>query len=96
MAEPVTIPQVLDRAAREWPDVIALIGEDGIRWTFAELATEADVVARALIASGVAPGDRVAIWAPNSLRWVATSFGIYRAGAVLVPLNSRYRGAEAA
>ncbi len=38
----------------------------------------------------------MALWAPNSQRWVAASFGVYLAGAVLVPLNTRYKGEEAA
>jgi acyl-CoA synthetase (AMP-forming)/AMP-acid ligase II len=53
------------------------------------------VVARALVASGVQRGDRIALWAPNSAAWVSTSFAVYAVGAVLVPLNTRYRGEEA-
>ncbi|MCU1378433.1 MAG: AMP-dependent synthetase and ligase [Acidimicrobiales bacterium] len=66
-----------------------------VRLTFAELRGQAVTVARALLASGVAPGDRVGLWAPNSAAWIVASFGIYAAGAVLVPLNTRYRGEEA-
>ena len=51
---------------------------------------------RALMGSGVGPGDRVALWSPNSSRWIATSFAVYLAGAVLVPVNTRFKGAEAA
>jgi acyl-CoA synthetase (AMP-forming)/AMP-acid ligase II len=54
-----------------------------------------DEVARALVGSGIEPGDRVALWAPNSAEWVITSFAVYAVGAVLVPLNTRYRGEEA-
>jgi acyl-CoA synthetase (AMP-forming)/AMP-acid ligase II len=53
-------------------------------------------VARALDVSGVRPGDRVALWSPNSARWIAASFGVYAAGAVLVPVNTRFKGMEAA
>ena len=53
-------------------------------------------MARALMASGVRPGDRVALWSPNSARWIAASFGVYLAGAVLVPVNTRFKGTEAA
>ena len=42
------------------------------------------------------PGDRVAIWAPNTTEWVIAALAIYSAGAVLVPLNTRFKGAEAA
>ncbi len=52
-------------------------------------------MARALVGSGIEPGDRVALWAPNTAEWVITSFAVYAVGAVLVPLNTRYRGEEA-
>ena len=45
---------------------------------------------------GVAPGERVAVWAPNSLEWIVAALGVTTAGAVLVPVNTRFRGAEAA
>ena len=93
--EPTTIPEALHAAAERWPDDEAVVGDDGERWTFAELLDRSRAVARALVASGVQQGDRVALWAPNSA-WIATSFGTYLAGAVLVPLNSRYKGEEAA
>ena len=48
------------------------------------------------MASGVAPGERVAVWAPNSAEWMLAALGALRAGAVLVPLNTRFKGAEAA
>ena len=50
----------------------------------------------ALVASGVAPGDRVAIWAPNGVEWVVALFGLLQAGATLVPVNTRFKGVEAA
>jgi acyl-CoA synthetase (AMP-forming)/AMP-acid ligase II len=52
--------------------------------------------ARAFIALGVEPGDRVAIWAPNTWEWVVALGGLHTAGAVLVPLNTRFKGQEAA
>ena len=59
------------------------------------MAERVDLAARALVASGIERGDRVALWAPNSAAWVITSFAVYTIGAVLVPLNTRYRGEEA-
>ena len=55
-----------------------------------------DDAARALIASGIERGDRVAVWAPNSLEWIVAALGVTTAGGVLVPINTRFRGAEAA
>ena len=51
---------------------------------------------RAVVAHGIEPGDRVAVWAPNCAEWVVAALGAVGAGAVLVPLNTRYKGAEAA
>ncbi|MFN2539488.1 MAG: FadD3 family acyl-CoA ligase [Mycobacteriales bacterium] len=65
------------------------------RLTYAELASSAHGFAAALVASGVQPGDRVAIWAPNSTEWVVAALGLFEAGAVLVPVNTRFKGAEA-
>ena len=55
-----------------------------------------DDAARALVASGIERGDRVAVWAPNSLEWIVAALGVTTAGAVLVPINTRFRGTEAA
>jgi acyl-CoA synthetase (AMP-forming)/AMP-acid ligase II len=48
-----------------------------------------------LVASGIEPGDRVAIWAPNCTEWVVAALGIAAAGAVIVPPNTRFKGGEA-
>jgi HIP---CoA ligase len=94
MTHSETIPAALDRAAEQFSDSEAVVDGD-LRLTFTQLREHARVVARALIGSGVEPGDRVALWAPNSAAWIIASFGVYAAGAVLVPLNTRYRGDEA-
>jgi HIP---CoA ligase len=64
--------------------------------TFADVADQMHRVAAALIASGTQPGDRIGVWAPNSAAWVPAALGIMAAGAWLVPLNTRYKGEEAA
>jgi len=89
-----TIPDALAAAADAFGDDEALVN-GSVRLTFRQLAARVDVAARALVASGVQSGDRVALWAPNSAEWVITSFAVYAVGAVLVPLNTRYRGEEA-
>jgi acyl-CoA synthetase (AMP-forming)/AMP-acid ligase II len=92
---PLTIPGVLDRAARQYATVEALVDGD-LRLNFAELRDAADEVTRALIGSGIEAGDRVGIWAPNIAEWVLTALGAHRAGAVVVTLNTRFKGKEAA
>jgi acyl-CoA synthetase (AMP-forming)/AMP-acid ligase II len=92
---PQTVPAALERAAHDFADVEAVVDRDD-RWTFGQLHAESLRVARALTASGIRRGDRVALWSPNSARWIAASFGVYAAGAVLVPVNTRFKGMEAA
>jgi acyl-CoA synthetase (AMP-forming)/AMP-acid ligase II len=92
---PSTIPESLYRAAENFPDEEAIVDSD-VRLTFAELSEEASSIAQALLAAGISPGDRIAIWAANSARWITTSFAIYLVGAVLVPVNTRFKGEEAA
>jgi acyl-CoA synthetase (AMP-forming)/AMP-acid ligase II len=91
---PATIPAALDEAAAQCPGHEAVVDGD-VRLSFAELRDEARRVAAALVAAGIEPGDRVALWAPNGAAWIVASFGVYAAGGVLVPLNTRYRGDEA-
>src|SRR5580704_10491413 len=91
---PSTITEALTWAAVAFEHDEAVV-DGATRWTFAQLLDESTRVARALVASDVAPGDRVALWAPNSARWIAASFGVYLAGGVLVPINTRFRGTEA-
>src|SRR5262245_32792969 len=92
---PATIPAALARAAERFATLEALVDEDA-RLSFADLAGAVEHAGRALIASGIEPGDRVAIWAPNVREWVIAALAIHRAGAVLVPLNTRFKGEEAA
>jgi len=91
---PRTIPGLVTRAADRFAGIEALV-DDEARLTFADLAAAAEQAGRALVASGIEPGDRVAIWAPNCRQWVIAALGIFEAGAVLVPLNTRFKGAEA-
>lgn len=90
----VTIPGALARAVRDVPDMEAVV--DGhTRLTYSELGARVRRVSRAFRARGMVPGDRVALWAPNSAEWVITALGALGAGVVLVPVNTRYKGEEA-
>src|SRR5574341_262769 len=81
-------------AASRFGDAEAVV--DGARRVgFAELSVMVSEAARALVASGIERGDRVAVWAPNSLEWIVAALGATTAGGVLVPVNTRFRGAEA-
>jgi acyl-CoA synthetase (AMP-forming)/AMP-acid ligase II len=90
-----TVPGLVADAARRWGDAEALV--DGPRrWSFAALAAETERWSRALMASGLEPGDRVALWAPNSAEWVFGALGVLGAGGVVVTVNTRFKGGEAA
>ena len=89
------MPRLVADAAHRLGGAEALVDGDRRR-TFAELAADAAAMTRALMASGVAAGDRVAVWAPNCAEWVVAALGALGAGAVLVTLNTRFKGGEAA
>nr|WP_327532026.1 3-((3aS,4S,7aS)-7a-methyl-1,5-dioxo-octahydro-1H-inden-4-yl)propanoate--CoA ligase FadD3 [uncultured Mycolicibacterium sp.] len=89
-----TTPAVLDRIALQLPDHDALVTEQKTL-TFAELRAEVRQAAAAMVSLGVDAGDRVAIWSPNTWHWVVACLAAHYAGAVVVPLNTRYTASEA-
>ncbi|GGV35836.1 acyl-CoA synthetase [Actinomadura cremea] len=90
-----TLPGLLERAAARWPDVPAIV--DGARAvSYAELLGAARTAAAELVRTGVAPSERVGIWLPNGLPWAVAAYGASFAGAVVVPVNTRYTVPEAA
>ena len=68
----------------------------GRRWTYDELVAQTGRLARAFMALGIAPGERVGIWAPNVPEWVLTQYATARMGAILVNINPAYRTHELA
>ena len=90
-----TVPKLVEDAAQRHGANEALVDGD-LRLTYAQLAPEVDRHARGFVAAGVGAGERVAVWAPNCAEWMLAALGALRAGAVLVPLNTRFKGAEAA
>ena len=90
-----TVPRLVDDAAQRHGTIEALVDGDR-RLTYAQLAPEVDRYARGFVAAGVGAGERVAVWAPNCAEWMLAALGALRTGAVLVPLNTRFKGAEAA
>jgi acyl-CoA synthetase (AMP-forming)/AMP-acid ligase II len=66
------------------------------RLSFAELVERIRLASGAFHEFGIARGDRVAVWAPNSVEWIIAAFGIMTAGGVLVPVNTRFKADEAA
>jgi acyl-CoA synthetase (AMP-forming)/AMP-acid ligase II len=90
-----TIPAMVRDGARRWGDAEAIVDGDR-RTSYSALRELVDGAARALLAAGIQPGDRLAVWAPNSTEWIVAALGITTAGGVLVPINTRFKGTEAA
>jgi acyl-CoA synthetase (AMP-forming)/AMP-acid ligase II len=90
-----SVPALAVDAAVRFGEAEAIIDGD-VRLTWKDLAARARAAAKAFLAAGIEPGDRVAIWSPNCWEWVVALVGLQSTGAVLVPLNTRYKGAEAA
>ncbi|MGH9211106.1 MAG: FadD3 family acyl-CoA ligase [Acidimicrobiales bacterium] len=91
----LTIPNLARGAAERDGDARALVDGD-VTLSFAGLWAAARESARAFTAAGITPGDRVALWAPNIWEWPVALLGIHAAGGVVVPLNTRFKGSEAA
>ncbi|WP_431980126.1 FadD3 family acyl-CoA ligase [Streptomyces qinglanensis] len=91
---PRTIPELVRTAAERYGPREA-VADGRTRITYAGLGERVERAAAAALASGLQPGDRVAVWAPNTADWIVAALGAVTAGGVLVPLNTRFKGAEA-
>ncbi|WP_153772986.1 AMP-binding protein [Pseudomonas sp. MNR3A] len=90
-----TIGQAFDATVTRWPEREALVvRHQGLRYSWRALAEQVEVHARALIALGVASGDRVGIWAPNCAQWCILQIATAKVGAILVNINPAYRVGE--
>ena len=90
-----TIPSLVNAQARAFGNKLALISNQN-SFTYFQIDELSSIIASNLISLGVEKGDRVAIWAPNMNEWVLSAIGIHKAGGVLVPINTRMKGKEAA
>ncbi|SEK22306.1 FadD3 family acyl-CoA ligase [Streptacidiphilus jiangxiensis] len=90
-----TIANLVQAAGDRYGDREAVVGPRS-RIGYAELACRVRRAAAGVMAAGVRPGDRIGIWAPNTPDYVVAALGAVSAGAVLVPLNTRLKGGEAA
>ncbi|WP_181802037.1 FadD3 family acyl-CoA ligase [Streptomyces shenzhenensis] len=89
-----TIPELVLHAAERFGDAEAVVDGE-LRLTFTGLADRVRRTAGAFASAGIGPGDRVALWAPNSAEWIVAAFGLLTAGGVLVPVNTRFLDEEA-
>lgn len=95
-----TIGQNFERVVARFPFHDALIeaaavpGADARRWSYTKLNDDVDRLARALLALGVAKGERIGIWSPNCAEWTILQYATAKIGAVLVNVNPAYRSYE--
>ena len=81
-----TIGEVVPTAARRFGDRTALLVGDRA-FSFDDLDALSNRAANCLVADGVQPGDRVALYGPNCWEWLVAYFGIAKTGAVVIPVN---------
>lgn len=93
--EACSVPQLVKWSTETHADLVAMKDGD-VTLTYQELGERIDRAARAMVASGISAGDTVAVWAPNGWQWVVAGLAASRAGALLVPINTRFKGGEAA
>jgi fatty-acyl-CoA synthase len=95
-----TIGENFERMVAKFPFHDALIeaapvpGEDARRWSYTKLNDDVDRLARALLAVGIARGERIGIWSPNCAEWTIAQFATAKIGAILVNVNPSYRSQE--
>lgn len=91
----MTIGQAFDQTAARYPQGEALVvRHQQQRYTWAQLAEEVDLHARALLALGLQAGDRLGVWAPNGAEWFISQFASAKIGVILVNINPAYRLSE--
>ncbi len=91
----MTIPERFDLACREYADHEALVScHQNVRLTYKELQAKVNAFACSLVRLGLKKGDRLGIWSPNCAEWTITQFAAFKAGIILVNLNTAYKSNE--
>ena len=92
-----TVWQVLKDTEAKFGNRNAVVfSQSGIRWSWSEFLQRVDRFAAGLLAIGLKPGDRLAIWSPNNPQWLITQFATARIGVILVTINPAYKPSELA
>ena len=90
----VRVEQFLADQVAARGDAPALSDSTGVRWTYKMFDKASDDIAQALKDAGVQPNDRVLMLSENCAAAVATVFGTWKAGAVIIPVNARQSAGE--
>src|SRR4029450_7850049 len=88
-----TIGDALDKAVERYGDEVGYVFTSG-QLTYNGLKQTSDLVASGLLSLGVTKGDKVAIWMAGYAEWAFVYFALARIGAIMVPVNTRYRPEE--
>ncbi|MDO8705426.1 MAG: AMP-binding protein [Sulfuricaulis sp.] len=90
-----TIGAAFDVTVERWGDRVALgVPQQGVRWTYKELAGRVRALAIALSGFDLRPGDRIGLWAPNRAEWLVVQHAAAKLGLILVCINPAYRASE--
>jgi len=89
-----TLSQVLRDTTEKFPQRNVILDPSGVTLTYEGLNEKVDQLARGMLELGIAKGDKVGLWMPNIPEWVVSYFAIARIGAVVVPMNTRYKTHE--
>jgi fatty-acyl-CoA synthase len=89
-----TLSQVLRDTTERYQNRQAILDPGGVTLTYGQLSEKVDHLARGMLELGVGKGDKVGLWMPNIPEWVIAYYAIARVGAVVVPMNTRYKTHE--
>ena len=93
--EVTTLGGLIDRAADKYGKSEAIVFE-GQRLTYEELHKQVDNLAKGLLKLGISKGDKIALWMSNCPEWEVCEYAIFKAGGVMIPLNTRFKLEELA
>lgn len=90
---PITLGAMLDQASERFPKKDAIVSEDR-RISYGELRDRVDQIARSFLASGLRKADKVSVWLQNCPEWIFIQLALGKIGAILVPINTRFKVRE--
>ncbi|MGA6137131.1 AMP-binding protein [Acinetobacter dispersus] len=91
----MTIGDKFDQVCQQYAEQEAIVSShQNRRLSYKELQHEVNAFACSLLKLGLKKGDRLAIWSPNCVEWTVTQFAAFKAGIILVNLNTAYKSHE--
>ena len=90
-----TLPKAVAYVAATFGNKPFCVAEDGTITSYADFEKRVMALGARLLDMGVKLGDRIAIWAPNSCEWIVAATAVECIGAIMIPINTRFKGEEA-